>query len=1210
MIATKCLIFLLFLLSGPAVVFAGTIAPGLETLLQKLGEDDPIKVLVVLDHQADISVLDQNLHESKAAMPQRHRLVVESLREAADLSQAGLLADLAAKTANGGVFGFVPHWLINSVVVTATASAVRDIAARPDVARIEPDLVVTLISPVPGLKSMPPLGEDGGIGITPGVSAVGAPRVWTELGIDGSGSIVGILDTGVDATHPALADRWRGNFAPAAECWLDAVNIGDPSFPVDRDPVGHGTHVMGTVTGLAPADTIGVAPGARWIAANTLIGGIGQLDNAVMASLEFMTDPDGDPSTTLDVPDVVSNSWGVWEVFPGYFDCDSRWWDAIDNCEAAGVVLLWAAGNEGPFSGTLRSPADRATTPLNSFAVGATETFTPYTITDFSSRGPSGCGGPYEIKPETVAPGRDIYSARPGGVYQLLSGTSMAVPHVAGVVALMRQANPDLDVASIKEILMSTALDGGVPGQDNTYGHGFIDAYAAVTAVMGDVGTVEGTVTDATTGLPLAAAAVTKLGGYNTALTDTNGFFSLTMLAGPTSFLVSKFGYFDGGFTTTIIPGGVTTHATGLFARPTATISGHVFGPDDQPVPGATVTPLDIPVEPVVADMTGYYELVLPNGPGMIYELKCVAPGLGYDFQSIELVTDQTHDFHLPEQFLEDFESADFQTFPWSGGGNAIWVIDADTKFEGDFSARSGAIGNDQSSVLSLDYYVSVDSYLQFWSKVSSEFFYDNLIFYLDGSQIASWSGEQDWSPFRILVPRGHHDFAWIYQRDVAFYEGEDAAWLDFIEFPTTGEELFPAISLDVASLSATVAEGDTTSLPFTISNIGDWILEFSITVGDLLQNTGLGPEDGSLVQPNSTSGGPDDFGYQWKDSDHPDGPLYDWADISADGIIAGTGNDVNLGPFPVGFGFEYYGATYLSVSICTNGFLSFSPTNPTPQNMGIPEPLLPNNHLAVFWDDLNPVGGGTIYYKAEPQNDRFIVQYDQVVRFDTSVPETFQVILHRDGSILYQYADVQETGYCTVGIENAVGDDGLLVVYDQDNHLRDGLAILFDPPVIMAMVAPTAGLIAPGSSVPATVTFDATGLEPGTHVAVMTITSTDPQVPELLVPLLLTVNAVSAAPAAGLPGAVTFIGAVPNPFNPATNLKFSLPAEAEVELVLFDVSGRRIRSLVAGHMSAGSHAALWNGRDDAGRNVASGTYFARLTVGGISSVKSVTLVR
>ncbi|MCK9995467.1 MAG: S8 family serine peptidase [Candidatus Krumholzibacteria bacterium] len=1189
----KRLFILLVLLLGAAVARAGTISPGLETLLQDLGEDESIKVLVVLDHQADIAVLDRNLRGSKSALPRRHRLVVESLRAAADASQAGLLAELVAKTNTGQVLGFVPHWLINSVVVTATPSVVREIAARPDVAIVEPDLAVTLISPVPGIKSMSAMADTGGVGVASGVRAVGAPRVWSELGIDGTGTIVGILDTGVDATHPALADRWRGNFAPAAECWLDASGIGDTSFPVDQDPVGHGTHVMGILTGLAPGDTIGVAPGARWIAANTIIGGLGRLDNAVMASLEFMTDPDGDPSTTQDVPDVVSNSWGVSEAFQGYFGCDSRWWEVIENCEAAGVVLVWAAGNEGPYSGSLRSPADRATTPLNCFSVGSTGVVEPYTISDFSSRGPSGCGGAFEIKPEVVAPGEDIYSARPGGVYQLLSGTSMAVPHIAGVVALMRQAKPDLDVTSIKEILMSTALDRGESGQDNSYGHGFIDAYAAVTTALGDVGTVEGTVTDFTSGLPLAGVAVTKIDGYNTVLTDPNGDFSLTMLAGPANFQVSKFGYFDGGFFATIVPDGVSSHAVTLYAKPTATISGHVFGPDDQPVPGATVTPLDIPLDPAVTDTTGYYELALPHGPGLIYELKCWAPGLGYDFQSVELESDQIRDFHLPEQIIEDFESGTLLSLPWTDGGEAPWGVDPDMKFEGAYSARSGAILNDQSSVLSLDYFVSVDSHLQFWSKVSSEYYYDTLKFYLDGDPVASWSGERDWSQFRVLVPRGHHDFTWTYRRDVAFSEGEDAAWLDFIEFPTTGEELFPAISVDVASLAATVAEGDTTSLPFNISNTGDWILDFRIEVGDLLKTSGH-----------------DIYGYQWEDSDFPNGPVFNWVDISADGVLAGSGDNENLGPFPLGFSFDYYGAIYPGVGICTNGFLSFTLSDPAFENRGIPDPLHPNNMLAAFWDDLNVDGGGAIYYKSEPENDRFIVQYDHVIRRATLVPETFQVILYRDGSILYQYADVQETGQCTIGIENAAGDDGLMVVYDQEGYLHDDLAILFEPPVIMATVTPDKGQITPGSSVSAIITFDATGLEPGLHVAAMAITSTDPEVSELLVPLLLTVTDVSAAPETGIPGAVTFIGAAPNPFNPATSLKFSLPVGADVKLTIYDVSGRRVRSLVTGRLKAGHHEASWNGRDDAGRNVASGTYFARLTVGGLSSVKSVTLIR
>ena len=1206
---TKKVFCLLLVLLVPVSARAGTLSPALEVLLQDLGPDEPIKVLVVLEDQADIPQLDLNLRGAKASISQRHRLVVESLREAAARSQSGLLGDLTAKSASGRVVGFVPHWLINSVVVTATAQVVRDIAARPDVARVEPDLVPTLIAPVPGIKSLPAFADTVGIGMSPGIASVGAPRVWREFGIDGTGTIIGTLDTGVDGTHPALADRWRGNFAPAEECWLDAVGTGVAS-PEDWSSSGHGTHVMGILTGLAPGDTIGIAPGAHWIAANAILGGIHLLDNAVLASLEFMTDPDGDPATTHDVPDVVQNSWGIFEAFDGYFDCDSRWWDAIDNCEAAGVVLVWAAGNEGPLSVSVRSPADRANSPYNCFSVGATESAAPFPITDFSSRGPSGCGGPYEIKPEVVAPGRDIYSAKSYGGYKLLSGTSMSGPHVAGVVALMRQANPDIDVVSIKEIIMATAIDKGDVGEDNVFGHGFIDAYAAVSAALVDIGTVTGSVTDQITGLPLSGATVIKYEGFNTTKTDDLGRFSLTMLPGQVIFLVSKFGYYTNGITAVITPGQTASYSVALYPKPSALVSGHVFGPDNQPVVGASVTPVDIPVESAETDAAGYYELALPRGPGLNYTLQGWAPGLGYDYHPVELANDRTQDFFLPDQLSEGFESAGFRSFPWMGSGNSAWTIDSVNRYQGKFSARSGAIRNDQSSVLSLDYYVSGGSYLQFWTRTSTEFFYDSLWFYLDGVPLAAWSGESDWSQFRVWVPRGHHNFRWAYERDVAYAEGEDTVWLDFIEFPSTGVELFPALSLNTVSLTATVAPGDTLVVPFTISNPGGWFLDFDITVGDLLKSGNPVPGDGTGVQSNLSIGNPDAFGYQWADSDDVGGPVFDWLDISASGKIAGTGDDEILGPFLLGFDFQYYGSTYNSLGICTNGFLSFTSIFPAYDNKGIPEWRSPNNILAPFWDDLNPNAGGTIYFKSDPQNQRFIVQFDEVVRRDTLVPETFQVILHADGSILFQYGDVQETGHCTVGIENAAGDIGLLVNYDHDNYLRDGLAILFEPPFIMARVTPSEGQIAPGSTLPASVTFDARGLDPGFHVALMTVRSTDPLVPELLVPLMLTVTAVSAVPDTDMPRVVTFTGAVPNPFNPATKLQFILPSDALVVLDVFDVSGRRVRSLVAGRLPAGSHSVPWKGRDDAGRNVASGTYFARLTVDGVSSVKSVALVR
>ena len=346
----------------------------------------------------------------------------------------------------------------------------------------------------------------GGIGVTPGVRGINADRVWNELGITGAGTLQGGCDTGVDGTHPALTDRWRGNHEPWQECWLDVLG-GTSQFP-NSNAGSHGTHVMGTQCGLGAAtgDSIGVAPGSEWIACNVIGQGVGsEFDNDVITSYQWFADPDGDPFSVDDVPDVVQNSWRINEQFGGnYQDCDTRWWAAMDNVEAAGTVLTFSAGNEGPGSFTIGSPADRAATPLNAFSVGAVDATNfnyPFPIASFSSRGPSGCAG-NPIKPEVSAPGVDVYSSVPGGGYQQSgwSGTSMAGPHVAGIVALMREADPNVEVDVIKQILIDTARDAGAAGEDNAYGWGIVDAYEAVLQVAQGLGQLEGDVTNASDG--------------------------------------------------------------------------------------------------------------------------------------------------------------------------------------------------------------------------------------------------------------------------------------------------------------------------------------------------------------------------------------------------------------------------------------------------------------------------------------------------------------------------------------------------------------------------------------------------------------------------------------------------------------------------------------------------------------------------------------
>ena len=476
--------FFFILVSTPT---AGEIEKNFREYLKSLSPDELVSAIVIMADQADIKTLNASLKTQKATMRVRHQRVLSALQTAATGSQGNIVSYLETKKREGSVKGYTRFWIMNLIVVQSTRKELEKIAARSDVEIVEENFRVSLIKPV-GERAKSVEIPSKGIGVTPGLRAINAPRVWHELGITGLGRLVGNIDTGVDGAHPALSSRWRGNHEPWQECWKDAVGFGDTT---PHDYYGHGTHVMGTLCGLGTAtnDTIGVAWQAEWIADNSINQNTGTaFDNDILNAFQWFADPDGDTTTIDDVPDVVQNSWGIDHRFSGYVDCDYRWQTVIENCEAAGVVVTFSAGNEGPSPQTHRSPANICNTSTTNFSIGAVDATHygfPYPIAGFSSRGPSDCDGRTK-KPEVVAPGVQVYSSVPGGGYEQYGwdGTSMAGPHVAGVVALMRQANPDLTVDSIKQILINTAVDLGTSGEDNNYGWGIIDAYAAVSAVV------------------------------------------------------------------------------------------------------------------------------------------------------------------------------------------------------------------------------------------------------------------------------------------------------------------------------------------------------------------------------------------------------------------------------------------------------------------------------------------------------------------------------------------------------------------------------------------------------------------------------------------------------------------------------------------------------------------------------------------------------
>ena len=196
----------------------------------------------------------------------------------------------------------------------------------------------------------------------------------------------------------------------------------------------------------------------------------------------------------------------------------------------------------------------------------------------------------------------------------------------------------------------------------------------------------------------------------------------------------------------------------------------------------------------------------------------------------------------------------------------------------------------------------------------------------------------------------------------------------------------------------------------------------------------------------------PSTIEYAWQDSKQPDGATYDWVDISEVGTELDLGDDDSVN-VALPFDFDFYGQTNDSVNISANGYLTFGDIfiDYDYQNSAITHSYNLDHFIAPFWDDLNPGYSGTIYHHHDVEEDRFIVQYQDVARYEVEDSLTFQTILNSDGSIFYQYKDLDAAvNSATVGLENPDGDAGLQIVHNNNNdlnpYLENELAIEFTP--------------------------------------------------------------------------------------------------------------------------------------------------------------------
>jgi uncharacterized repeat protein (TIGR01451 family) len=589
----------------------GPIEPELLRALLQVESGEVLRVIVCLREQADLKAA---VHGALSASEARLR-VVSALQAHAARSQAPLRAYLEGAQAAGLVESYTPFWIFNGIAVRARPSVVRALAAQPTVTAVRLDHWRQWISAeIPELKTPTPnqrAADDQSAtrnlqsSTAWGVARIRADQVWASLGISGTGVVVAGMDTGVDWLHPALQASYRGYHAhgPANHTysWYDATG-GGARYPVDGH--GHGTHTLGTVVGRGG---VGVAPGARWIAAKVLSNQGYGYDSWIHEGFQWLLAPGGDPAKA---PDAVNCSWSNDNGYLTTFQADLR------ALQAAGVFAVFSNGNNGPGGGTVGSPASLP----EAFAVGATDADDEVPI--FSSRGPSPWG---DVRPHVAAPGVNVRSSLPGDTYGPASGTSMAVPHVSGIVALLRSISPTLSIASAARLITSTAVPLSTPLPNNDAGWGRVDAFSAVAA-LARPGFISGTVARAGGGAPVAGATVAATRhrdeGGGRATTDDAGAYLLALAPTTYDLTASAFGYESAtAWGVTVTTDTTTVVDLWLPPLPTGILRGRVTdAATGQPLT-ATVSVLDTPLQTGASS----YTFTLPAGT---YTLR--ARSLGY----------------------------------------------------------------------------------------------------------------------------------------------------------------------------------------------------------------------------------------------------------------------------------------------------------------------------------------------------------------------------------------------------------------------------------------------------------------------------------------------------------------------------------------------------------------------------------------------------
>ncbi len=831
----------------------------LQEEMQAVDGDEMIRINITLKEQFDTQNLIRQARSLKGEA--RRHYVVSALKEFSAFSQEGVVDAINTLQRSGSIQKVKTYWIANVINCYANAEAIKALEGRTDIAEIDYDEYRVLIDPRENRDAVAVEGNTDNREITWNVLKINADDVWT-LGYNGEGVIVAVIDTGVNYDHVDIADHvWESAEYP--NHGYDFVNNdNDP-----KDDHGHGTHCSGTVAGDGTAGSqTGVAPEATIMCLKVLNSGGGGQESGVWAAVEFAVEQGAH---------VMSLSLG-WPHSSG--PNRTVWRQAFDASLAAGVVASVAAGNEGdqqgsyPIPDNVRTPGDCPPPWLHpdQTLVGGTSgvicvgsTTSSDAVSSFSSHGPLDWSGvnqyndyPYNpeiglIRPDIAAPGSNIKSLAHysnTGYEDGWSGTSMATPAYAGMIALMMQKNMTMSPEQISQISEETAhvLQAG---KNNNSGSGRVDALAAVEATsMPGPSYYAHTMNDATgnnngeldpgeailLSLSMANFSDAPANGVTVEITTENTYITFTdnieyfgdfsledIIEMEDAFAFEVADDIPGGesikfninaynndeawsssFTATA--NGVTLMAGSLTVDdatgngngsldPGETANIYISISNDGQIDAAGAMANFTSTDPYVTINTSNFDLGTLDAGETTQAMFSIsideAIPIGVSVEMMLMVESGAYMIeksYYPKVGLivEDFETGDFGQYEWEFAGDADWTIISSGAYEGTYAAKSGTIGNNSETELKLSLEVAANDSISFYVKVSSESGYDYLQFYINNQMQEQWAGEVAWTRVSFPVEAGEQTFRWVYEKDLYEVGGQDCGWIDYIELP------------------------------------------------------------------------------------------------------------------------------------------------------------------------------------------------------------------------------------------------------------------------------------------------------------------------------------------------------------------------------------------------------------------------------------------